>query len=143
MRRWILPPTLLLSLLANAAPGIGGTIEVTVADIRSSQGRVHVDVCPEASFLKACPWTAVLPAQRGTMTILVRGVPPGRYAVQAFQDANANGELDQGIFGIPKEGVGFSNDAMARLVRPKFTVAAFDHGSEPQRIAVKLRYFLG
>ncbi len=82
-------------------------------------------------------------AHKGVVTVVVRGVPPGRYAVQAFHDANANGELDQGIFGIPKEGIGFSNDAMARLVRPKFAVAAFDHRAEPQRIAVTLHYFLG
>ena len=39
----------------------------------------------------------------------------GRYAVQAFLDENGNGEVDRALFGIPKEGVGFSNDAKIRL----------------------------
>ena len=118
-------------MLLHKTADAGGAIEVTVAGIRSDAGRIHVDVCPEARFLHACPWSAEASAHKG------------RYAVQAFHDANANGELDQGIFGIPKEGIGFSNDAMARLVRPKFAIAAFDHGTEAQRIAVTLHYFLG
>lgn len=136
----------MLAALAAPAPTTAAgnnLIEVTISGIRSDAGRVHVDVCPENTFLKACPYTAEVPAKRGSVTVVLRGVPPGRYAVQAFQDANANGAVDQGIFGIPKEGIGFSNDAMARLVRPKFTVAAFDHRGEPQHIAVLLRYHLG
>ena len=138
MTSWLLAA----AVLSQEAPGAGGTIEVTVAGIRSDAGRIHVDVCPQTHFLPACPWTAEAPARKGMVTVLLRGVPAGRYAVQAFHDANSNGELDQGVFGIPKEGIGFSNDAMARLVRPKFAVAAFDHGADAQKIAVTLRYFL-
>jgi uncharacterized protein (DUF2141 family) len=127
---------------APAAPG-DNVIEVTVSGIRSDKGRIHVDVCPQATFMKACPYTAEVPARAGTVTVAIRGVPPGRYAVQAFHDANANGDVDQNFIGIPKEGIGFSNDAMAKLQRPKFTVAAFDHATLSQRIAVTLRYFLG
>ena len=121
----------------------GSDIEVVVSGIRSAQGLVHVDVCPEARFLNSCPYTMDVPAQPGTMTVTLRGVPPGRYAVQAFHDANANHLVDQNFIGIPKEGIGFSNDAMAHLMKPKWKVAAFDHGTEAQRIPVTLRYFLG
>jgi uncharacterized protein (DUF2141 family) len=131
------------SLPGNAIAAGDNVIEVTVSGIRSDKGRVHVDVCPEARFLNSCPYTAEVPAKPGTVIVLVHGVPPGRYAVQAFHDANSNGQVDQGIFGIPKEGIGFSNDAMAKLQRPKFAVAAFDHGAVSQRIAVTVRYFLG
>ena len=33
----------------------------------------------------------------------------GTYAVACFHDANKNGKLDTGIFGIPQEGVCASN----------------------------------
>jgi uncharacterized protein (DUF2141 family) len=125
------------------APVSGNDIEVVVTGIRSAQGLVHVDVCPEARFLNSCPYTAEVPAKAGVVTVVLRNVPPGRYAVQAFHDANANHDLDQNFIGIPKEGIGFSNDAMPRLMRPKFKVAAFDHGASPQRIPVTVRYFLG
>jgi len=131
------------ALPATTPPPAAMPIEVVVSGIRSDAGRIHVDICPEATFLKKCPYSAEVAAARGTVTVVLRGVPPGRYAVQAFHDANANGDLDQGIFGIPKEGIGFTNDAMARLVRPKFSVAAFDHGGSAQRVSVLLRYHLG
>ena len=129
-----------LLLLGNDAGG--AAIEVTLSGVRSAQGEVVVDICPEQTFLKACPYTGRAPAKAGVVTVTVRGVPPGRYAVQAWHDANDNGDLDRGLFGIPKEGIGFSNDAMRKLVKPKFQVAAFDHGGQAQRLAVTLRYFL-
>lgn len=138
MKHLLLPAALLL--LANDA---SAPIEVTVTGVRSGSGRVVVDICPEKTFLNACPYSITVPAQKGSVVATVRGVPPGRYAVQAYHDANANGDLDRGIFGIPKEGIGFSNDAMARLQKPKFAVAAFDHGRDAQHMGVTLRYFLG
>lgn len=142
MTPWILAAFMMVQAESAVAPA-GNDIEVVVSGIRSAQGLIHVDVCPEARFLNSCPYTAEVPAKAGVVTVIMRGVPPGRYAVQAFHDANANHDLDQNFIGIPKEGIGFSNDAMPRLMRPKFKVAAFDHGTSPQRIPVILRYFLG
>ncbi|UAK26699.1 DUF2141 domain-containing protein [Sphingomonas nostoxanthinifaciens] len=132
----------LLATSSVAAAPSTGSITVTVAGVRSADGLIHVDVCPQANFLHACPWSATAPAQRGSVSVTLHGIPAGRYAVQAFQDANANGDLDRGMFGIPKEGIGFSNDAMNKLKKPTFAVAAFDHGTETQTIPVLLRYFL-
>ena len=139
----LLPALLLVMAEGTAAQASPAEITVTVFGVRSDAGRVHVDICTQATFLKPCPWSGEAPARKGTVNVVVRGVPPGRYAVQAYHDANGNGDLDQGIFGIPKEGLGFSNDAMPRLKKPKFAVAAFDHGTMPQRIPVMLHYFLG
>jgi uncharacterized protein (DUF2141 family) len=133
----------MLLACAQAPAPVANTIEIDVSGVRSAVGRVHVDVCPEARFLNSCPYTAEVPARPGAVVVVVRGVPPGRYAVQAFHDANSDQKVDQNFIGIPKEGIGFSNDAMPRLMRPKFAVAAFDHGAAPQRVPVTLRYFLG
>ena len=114
---------------------------VEVSGVRTAQGRVHVDICPEARFLDDCPWSGEAVATVGTTEVIVENVPPGRYAAQAFHDRNDNGKVDRGIFGIPKEGVGFSNDAKIITAPPKFAAAAFDHGAGAQRIAFKLSYF--
>jgi uncharacterized protein (DUF2141 family) len=70
-------------------------------------------------------------------------VPPGEYAAQAFLDENGNGEVDRGLFGIPKEGVGFSRDARIRLSPPKWRDAVFTHRAQPEVIRFDLRYFMG
>ncbi len=121
----------------------GGTIEVAVAGVRNADGHVKVDVCTQATFLKDCPWSGRAPAHAGTVIVAVHGVPLGRYAIQAFHDANDNGECDQGLFGIPREGVGFSNDAFRGLSRPKFDNAAFNFTGGLLRLSLKLRHMLG
>jgi uncharacterized protein (DUF2141 family) len=130
-----------LSLIGAA--GSEAPIEVTVTDIRSDKGVVRVSVCPKAQFLKDCPWFASVPARSGTVTATVRNVPPGHYAVQAFHDEDGDGKLGTNWIGLPREGIGFSRDAMKRLLPPRFDRAALDHNGETQRVPVKLRYFLG
>jgi uncharacterized protein (DUF2141 family) len=137
---------LIATLLFAAAPAgtpPNGTIEVAVAGVRNASGQVKVDVCTEATFLKDCQWSGTARAHAGTVIVEVHGLPPGRYAIQAFHDANNNGECDQGLFGIPREGVGFSNDAFKGLSRPKFSNAAFDFTGGHLRLALKLRHMLG
>jgi uncharacterized protein (DUF2141 family) len=48
------------------------------------------------------------------------GLEEGRYGVMAYQDVDGNGKLDRGFFGIPKEPLGFSNDAPIVFGPPKF-----------------------
>ncbi|PEQ14494.1 hypothetical protein B2G71_02630 [Novosphingobium sp. PC22D] len=117
-----------------AAPS-GATIAVEVAGIGAARGRVHVDICPEKQFTREdCPWSAEAPAKAGTTVVTVPGVPPGRYAAQAYWDANGNGKADRNFIGMPLELVGFSNDVRVKMSRPKFAAAAFDHGAAPLRI---------
>ena len=132
-----------LLLLTAAAPE-GAPIEVAVSGVRQAEGRVHVDICTENLFLTSdCVYIAEAPAQLGTTIVTVRNVPPGRYAAQAFHDRNGNGKVDRGLFGIPKEAVGFSRDAPTPMRPPRWTDAVFDHESTPQRITFTLHHFLG
>jgi uncharacterized protein (DUF2141 family) len=121
----------------------GRTIEVAVMGVKTDAGHVKVDVCTQATFLKDCPWSGRARAHAGTVIVEIHGVPPGRYAIQAFHDANDNGECDQGLFGIPREAIGFSNDAMRGLSRPRFDRAAFDFTGAPLRLVLHLRHVLG
>lgn len=135
----LLAPALLM--LTAAEPG-GAPIEVAVSGVREAKGNIHVDICTEKQFLTSdCPWIGTAPAQIGTTIVTVRDVPPGRYAAQAFDDRNANGKVDRGLFGIPKEAVGFSRDAPTPMRAPHFEDAEFEHGGSPQRISFTLRHF--
>lgn len=134
----------MLAALALPAHAVAGTLVVEVRNVRAARGSVHVDICPEAKFLAdGCPWSATVPAQIGTTRVTVRNLPAGRYAAQAFLDENGNDKVDDALFGIPKEGVGFSNDAPIRLSPPKFSDAAFTFDGAGGEIALSLRYFMG
>lgn len=130
---------LLLPMLAAAAPS-GAPIEVAVGNVTSARGNIHVDICPKAQFLTSdCPYFITVPARIGTTIVIIPNVPPGHYASQVFHDLNSNGKIDRGLFGIPKEPVGFSNDAPIHMAPPKWDAAVFAHGAEPQHIALNLR----
>ena len=143
MRR-LLPALPALFLLPAAVAPPQGILMIDVGNVRVAKGVVHVDVCPEAQFLKDnCPWSGNARARLGDTRVTVTSLPAGRYAVQAFLDENGNGEVDRALFGVPKEGVGFSNDAKIRLGPPKFAEAAFAFDGNARTIRLNLRYFLG
>ena len=125
-------------LMAGAAQA--ATVDVLVGGVRNTRGHVHVEVCPEALFLKDCSLIGRAPARVGSVWVRVRNVPAGDYAVQAYHDENDNEKVDRGLFGIPKEGIAFSNDAPLHRSGPRFDEARF-HVSEPEtHIEIKLRH---
>jgi uncharacterized protein (DUF2141 family) len=133
----------ILAVLAATA-GSTGSISVDVGNVRNDHGVVQIDLCPKEQFLgDDCPYHGEAKAQAGTTTVIIENVPAGQYAAQAFHDENGNGKVDRALFGIPKEGVGFSRDAPIRLSPPKWKDAVFDHKAKPETIRLKMRYFLG
>lgn len=136
----LLPIAPLLTIGAAPAAGI---LHVQVDNVRAQTGRVHVDLCTQAQFLKDCPIMAEAPPRIGLTTVTLRNIKPGRYAAQVSYDQNGNGKVDRALFGIPKEGVGFSNDAKIRMAPPKWEEAVFDYDGLERTIRLKLRYFIG
>jgi uncharacterized protein (DUF2141 family) len=90
-----------------------------------------------------CPYHAIAKAAAGTVQVVVNGVPPGVYAVEAFQDANDNGRIDRNFFGLPTEGIGFSRDAAFHFGPPSFNDAAISLGPRGGEISLHLRYLAG
>ncbi len=135
---------LALALAEAATASATGSITINVGNVRSARGRVVVDICPQERFLgDGCAWHGEVPASGGTTVVTVPNVPAGQYAVQAFHDENANGDVDRGMFGIPKEGVGFSRNARIGLGPPKWRDAYFVHQARAEVIRFDLRYFMG
>ena len=134
--RWL--PALLLTAHGAAAEDV----VVTVTGIRSAKGTILVAVCDEATFLQpTCRYKGRAPAATGSVTVRITGVPPGVYAAQAYGDENDNGRIDRTLFGVPTEGLGFSNDAKMRFGPPSFADAAVRVGPGGARIEFGLRYY--
>ncbi len=130
-------------LVAFAAPAQGAIVEVAVSGIEAARGHVRVQLCTKDTFLKPnCPYRGEAPAEVGSTVVKVNDVTPGQYAVQAFQDENDTGRLERNFLGVPKEGVGFSNDAPVGVRGPSFKDAAFTVEKGVERISLKLRRFL-
>ena len=70
--------------------------------------------------------SADVPAVAGETVITLHGVPPGTYAIQTFQDVNANDKMDTSWVGLPLEPFGFSQDATPFLSKPSFDDVKFN-----------------
>jgi len=70
-------------------------------------------------------------AEKGQVTLSLN-VPPAKYAVAVFHDANNNGVLDKNAFGIPTEAYGFSNNARGRFGPPDFGDCLIEIGPNTQ-----------
>ena len=113
---------LVLALL-GAGHAAAATVEVRVSGV-TAKGMVNVAVCDRERFLKQCAYSASSPAQAGETVVTVKDVPPGTWAVLAYQDENENKELDRNFIGIPKENYGFSRNPVSRFGPPSFEDAA-------------------
>ncbi len=76
----------------------------------------------------------------GRATCEFPGVPGGVYAVSVFHDENLNGRLDTNWLGIPREGVGASNNPKPRMGPPKFAAAQFQHSGGSMDIEIIMHY---
>lgn len=130
---------------AVAVPALAADLTIEVRGIRSGDGRLYVAVhAPEskATFPEGKGSIAAIQrrAHTGAVRFVLRDLPPGRYAVNAFHDENDNGELDTNFVGIPSEGYGFANDPDTSFGPADFDAAAVEIGDAAVVAAMNLRY---
>jgi len=123
---WVVGAVLLNAVAAPA--GSGQAIRVRVATFRSLKGflRCRLYSRPEG-FPGKPPFDAEqsVPVTAATATCTFPGVAPGTYAVALFHDENGDGKLDTNFMGIPREGVGVSNNKLRSFGPPKWDDAKF------------------
>jgi uncharacterized protein (DUF2141 family) len=130
------------SVLTVSAGEVAQAAQVTVdvENVRAPKGRIRVAICTQATFLgDSCPFKASAPATVGETTVVLPDVPPGTYAIQLFHDEYDDGTVHRTLFGIPTEGIGFSNDAPLHMKGPKFSEASFEVGAQSVELHIRLR----
>jgi uncharacterized protein (DUF2141 family) len=115
--------------------------EVTVKNVKDAKGEVRVGLFKDdKTFLKDAWMGKIVKAATGEVKVVFENVPTGTYAISVIHDENENKELDSNFFGIPKEGFGFSNDAMGTFGPPDFAKASFAVTAESKGVTINLRY---
>lgn len=109
---------------------------VTVTGIGEPTGDLFVQVCSRETFLTgACEHRARLEPRDGEFVF--EAVEPGLWAVTGWHDAEGDGVMRRGLFGMPSEPTAISNNPPALFGPPRFEDAAFTHSSAPVRIALE------
>jgi uncharacterized protein (DUF2141 family) len=133
-----------------AAVGVEATsansIKVIVVGLHSNDGEVDCALFNSAEGFPNDASKAIKTAKsnienkQATCTFV--DVAPGDYAVSEFHDENGNGKLDRNFIGMPKEGVGASNDAAGHMGPPKFDDARFKFNGGFAVMTIHTRYLI-
>lgn len=116
------------------------SLTVSIKNVKSNKGTIRVGIFnSQNDFLKKQLFGQVIKSTSGEALVVFDNVPVGAYAISIIHDENENGELDSNFFGIPKEGFGFSNDAMGTFGPPSFEKASFNWTGK-EALTVSLRY---
>lgn len=113
---------------SQAAADIGHTIRVRASTFRSSKGSLRCRLYARPDGFPGKPPIEREQAVRvtgKTATCTFSGVADGTYAIALFHDENDDGKLDTNFLGIPREGVGVSNNKIRSLGPPKWEDAKF------------------
>ena len=128
------------AVLFVSATAIAADLEVVVGGLRSADGHARVAVhkrVPDAAFAEGSVVAASFrKAGKGELRFVFADLEPGDYAVAAFHDADADGQLNTNLLGLPTEGFGFSNGAVGFMGPPSFDKAAVTVGPTDERITV-------
>ena len=132
------------SALGQTPAPAENVIHVEISGLRSDKGQM---LCALHSSADAFPKKADKAVARLTAKIAERqatcdfaGVAPGTYAVSVVHDENSNGKLDTNFIGMPREGVGASNDAKGHMGPPKFDAASFPYRGGRLELKIHIHY---
>ena len=111
----LLAPAALISAQSNL------TVEIT--DLESNKGAVIIDLLDvnEKTVRDSTCQISDLKC-----TVVFKDLENAQYAIRYIHDEDSNDEMDTNFLGIPKEGFGFSNDAMGKFGPKDFSEWLFD-----------------
>ncbi len=123
-------------------------LTIVVEGLRSTRGALHIALFDSG---KGFPMEAASAVARQSLILATRptdqpirvvfkNLPEKKYAVCILHDEDSDGKLKTNFIGIPKEGVGVSNNAKGLLGPPKFEAAVFTL-TGPLTISVTVSYF--
>ncbi len=122
--------------------GAGPAVNVTVTGIKSSSGRVRVQLyrATKRDWLEKGRWIhrIELPARAGSMTVCMPAPAPGTYGIAVRHDVNGNGSTD-----LTQDGGGASNNPsfnIFNLGKPGHDKVGFALGDEVRSISITMRY---
>jgi len=133
------------AVAVDATAGEGVTLSIKMTNFRSADGQVLIALFRGGDGFPSKPGnaykTAITKISGSSASVEFAGLPAGEYAFSVLHDENGNNELDTNFLGIPKEGLGTSNNAKARMGPPKYRDAKFTVSDAPVSQRVKVVYF--
>lgn len=115
------------------------TLTIEVASFENTKGVLRVCVTDQKDdFLKSCAFSKIVTVEDDTVSLKIENIEKGNYAVSVYHDENNSGILETGgVFGIPLEPYGFSNNPNMTF-GPSYKKSVFKMASD-KNINIKLK----
>jgi len=91
-------------------------LKISINDLRSSKGQVAIQLLDLNDKVIREKFVLVT---ENRVKVEFLNLYPSKYSIRYFHDENGNEEMDTNMFGIPKEGYGFSNNAHGFMGPPE------------------------
>ena len=115
------------------------TLTIEVASFENTKGVLRVCVTDQKDdFLKSCTFSKTVVVKDEAVSLKIENMEKGNYAASVYHDENNNDILETtGLFGIPIEPYGFSNNP-SMIFGPSFKKSVFRMTSD-KNISIKLK----
>ena len=104
-------------------------VRAKITGFRTTTGKLYVSIYKDQeSFLKIGKETATNVIRVKSDTVVetcFSGLAPGWYAIALYHDEDDNHKMNTGLFGIPLEPYGLSNNFRPRFSYPRFNQCSF------------------
>jgi len=121
-----------------------GNLKVVVNNLKSKTGQVGFFLFNSADGFPSHTEKALLSGFVKTVGHSVEytftNIAAGTYAVYVFHDEDNDKKLKTNFIGMPKEGMGVSNNAKGHFGPPKYDDAKLDLNKSEQTISISLLY---
>jgi len=120
-----------------------GSVDVSINGVRNSAGVIRCGLFASANGFRV-PGREMREAvgriEKGKAKCNFGSVPNGTYAVAVFHAERNERKLETGLFGQPKQGVGFSRNPSISFGPPSFSDASFTVGPQPVNLEIRMKY---
>jgi uncharacterized protein (DUF2141 family) len=105
----------------NALVSSQNKMTIITDGLEEMKGKLMVGIYnSDSTFMKKTFRGFMIDVIDKTLEFSLEDMPSGEYALAVYHDVNENGKLDTGLFGIPTEKYGFSNNAKGYMGAPSF-----------------------
>lgn len=132
---------ILLSGLTLAAQN--GDIKVNITGFRNNNGKCNIYIYNSKDGFPAKPEKALKTLsgeiRQNRCVINISSLKPGDYAISVVHDENGNNKIDTNFLGIPREGLGSSNNPKS-FGPPSFNDSRFTYKSDEKTLEITINY---
>lgn len=122
----------------------GYDCQVQITGLRSGSGKCIIYLYRDKKGFPSSAKNAISVTEanikEGNALAVFKGLAAGEYAISVVHDENANGKMDANFLGIPKEGIGTSNNTKSLMGPPSYSDSKFTVGNTNNTITINIKY---